>query len=179
MKLNLLGLTFPLLIVAGCTSSNISSPTPHANTGYVDFYSQSDTDLCWEVQASRASGANFKTVFLDVKPPEGGVLRLAFAPGQHTLRITFLNRVITNPAQVNVEIENGKITPLAVTLTEAGSTTVVSKQTIMGGSPSMRGGRQTRVNSDETVRYDISAVPAAPVSYQPKEQMSYAQKTNI
>jgi len=179
MKLDLLGLTVPLLIAAGCASSNINSPAPRANTGYVDLYSLSDTDLCWDVQVSRASGTDFKTVFLDVKPVEAGVLRLAFAPGHHTLRITILNRVITNPAQVNVEVENGRITPLAVTLTEAGSTMVISKETIIGGSPTLRGGRQTRVNSEETVRYDISAVPAAPVSYQPKEQMPYAVKTNL
>lgn len=175
---DLLVLAVPLLIAAGCASSNINSPAPRANTGYIDLYSESDTDLCWDVQVSRASGADFKTVFSDVKPPEGGVLRLAFAPGNHTLRITFLNRVITKPAQLNVKIENGKITPLAVTLTETGPTTVVSKQTIIGGSPSLRGGRQTKVNSDETVMYDISAVPAAPVPYQPKKQMPYSGLKN-
>jgi hypothetical protein len=168
-----------LLLAAGCASSNINSPAPRANTGYVDFYSLSDTDLCWDVQVSQSPKADFRTVFSDVKPVEGGILRLAFAPGQHTFRITFLNRVITKPAQTDVQIENGRITPLAVTLTEAGSTTVVSKQTIIGGSPSLRGGRQTRVNRDETVMYDISAVPAPPVSYKLKEQMPYGQKTNL
>ena len=175
---SLLLLDLLLLIAAGCASSNINSPAPRANTGYVDVYSLSDTDLCWNVQVSRASGGDFKTVFSDVKPPESGVLRLAFAPGHHTLRITFLNRVISKPAQVEVEVENGKITPVAVALTGAGATTVVSKQTIIGGSPSLRGGRQTRVNTDETVMYDISAVPAAPVSYQPKEQMPYSSLKN-
>lgn len=178
-RCNLLGLTLLCLIAAGCASGNINSPVPRANTGYVDLYSESDADLCWDVRISHASGANFKTVFSDVKPVEGGVLRLAFVPGHHTLRITFLNRVITKPTLVDVDIENGKVTPVAVTLTEAGSTTVVSKQTIIGGSPSLRGGRQTKVNSDETVMYDISAVAAAPVSYKPKEQMLYVQKTNL
>lgn len=176
---NLLLLSVLLIIATGCASSNINSPTSRANTGYVDLYSQSDTDLCWDVQVSRPSGADFKTVFSDVKPVEGGVLRLAFAPGHHALRITFLNRVITKPALVDVEIENGKITPLAVTLTESTPTTVVSKQTIIGGSPSLRGGRQNRVNTDETVMYDISAVSATRVSYQPKEQMPYAQKAGL
>lgn len=178
-RCNSLVLAVPLLIALGCASGNINSPTPRANTGYVDFYSLSDTDLCWDVQVSQPPKADFRTAFSDVKPVEGGVLRLAFAPGQHTFRITFLNRVITKPAQIDAEVENGKITPLAVILTEAGSTTVVSKQTIIGGSPSLRGGRQIRVNRDETVMYDISAVPAATVSYQLKEQMPYAQKTNL
>jgi hypothetical protein len=163
-----------LLIASGCASPDVNSPKPRANEGYVDFYSDTDAELCWEVREIRAPAGDLKTICSEFKPVEKDVLRLAFAPGHHRFRVTFLNRVITSPAEVEVDVQNGKITPVRVTLMEAGSTSVKSKEVSAGGTPYGRWGRRTVIKSDSSVRYDLSAEAGAPVQYQPKEQMPYA-----
>jgi hypothetical protein len=90
------------------------------------------------------------------------------------LRITFRNRVITSPSEIEVEVQDGKTTPVSVTFTEAGVTLVRTKETSRGGTAYGRYGRRTSIGSDETVRYSLSAVAAPPVAYQLKERMPYA-----
>jgi hypothetical protein len=118
---------------------------------------------------------SFKRVFSELEPPPGGIVRLAFAPGRHRLRVTFLNRVIAKPAEVEVAVADGKITPIRVTLSEAGVALVETKEVNRGGTAKGRYGRRTKISSDETVMYGLSAVADPPVAYQPKERMSYAQ----
>ena len=109
-----------------------------------------------------------------MEPPTGGFLRLAFAPGHHRLRVTFLNRVITPPAEVEVEVRDGKITPFRVTLTAAGTAQVETKEVSRGGTVKGGYGRRTKLGGDETVMYGLSAAVDPPVPYKPKEQMPYA-----
>jgi hypothetical protein len=117
---------------------------------------------------------NFKNVFSELDPLPDEVLRLAFAPGRHRLRVTFLNRVITQPAEIEVEVQDGKITPVRVALTSAGVALVETRETSRGGTARGRYGRRTKIDSDETVMYGISTVADQPVAYQLKERMSYA-----
>lgn len=161
-------------IAFGCKSANVNPRKAKTNTGYVDFYSRSDAQLSWDVRKSKATG-HFKKVFWNVKPVPDDVLRVAFSPGQYRFRVTFLNRVTTKPAEVEAKVENGKITPIEATLTEAGSTFVQSKETSRGNTFYGRAGRRTKINSEETVRYDISAIAEEPVPYQPRQQMPYAR----
>jgi hypothetical protein len=163
------------LIVFGCASSNVNPPMPQANTGYVDFYSQTDAELCWDVRKAGKSPEDFTTVFSDVKPVEGDVLRLAFPPGHYRLRVTFLNRVIKQPADAEVVVEKGRITPVRIALTEAGTTTVITKETTLGGTAAGQPGRRTRVSSEETVFYEIAATAQPSLAYRPREQMPYAR----
>jgi hypothetical protein len=161
------------LITFSCANPNVDPPQPKSNTGYIDLYSPTDAELCWDVSESQGGDGNFRTVFSDVKPVEGDVLRLPFAPGQLYLRITFLNRAVKQPATISCDVQGGKVTPVTVSLTAAGQTTVLSKQTTLGGTPAGLGGRRTRINSDESVMYNVSAVAGSPVPYQPKSQMNY------
>lgn len=161
-----------LLLPAGCASPNVDPPQAHPNTGYIDFYSPTDDDLCWEVAETKGSESHFRTIFSDVKPVEGDRLRLAFSPGPHRLRVTFLNRVISAPVVFSCDVHAGKIVPAAISLNPAGQTTVVSKQTTMGGTQG-RSGRQTKINREETVRYDLSAEVGQAFPYQPKNQINY------
>jgi hypothetical protein len=161
------------LLVVGCASPNVNPPQARANTGYVDFHADSASELCWEVARFDGRSQSYQRVFSELEPPLGGVLRLAFAPGRHRLRVTILNRVITQPAEVEVELQDGKITPVRVTLTEAGVALVQTRQTSRGGTARGRYGRRTTIGSDETVMYAISAVADTPVAYQLKERMSY------
>jgi len=160
--------------LVGCASPNVNPAIPKANTGYVDFFTDSAEDLYWEVRQLNTATSQFEPVFSRLKRIEGGILRLAFAPGRYSLQLTFLNRFIARPAEVEVEVQDGKITPVRVTLTEAGVTSVQMKETSRGGTVYGRPGRRTKFSSNEAAMCDISALAAPPVAYQVKERMAYA-----
>ena len=173
--------TIPLLLAAaalavcapGCATRNVNPPQAHANTGYVDLHADSTNELCWEVAHYDETKPRFQRVFSELKPPPGGVLRLAFAPGLHKLRVTFLNLVVVQPAEVAVQVQDGRITPVRITLTEAGDALVRTKETSTGGTVYGRYGRRTKIGTDETATFQVSAEPEAPTPYQVKERTSY------
>jgi hypothetical protein len=170
----LLTLAAAALLVSSCASPNANPPRAGANTGYVDFHADSTNALSWDVARFDVSTQAFQKVFSDLNPPQCGVLRLAFAPGRHRLRVTFLNRVISNPAEIEVEVQDGKITPVHVTLTAAGTALVDRKTQNLGNRTTGSYGLRTKIISDETVMYGVTAVAAPSVAYQIKEQMPYA-----
>lgn len=163
------------LLLFGCASPNVNPPQARVNTGYVDFHANSTEELNWQVRRFDDGTRSFQHVFSELKPPQGGFLRLAFEPGRHRLQVTFLNRVIVKPVEVEVEVQDGKITPVCVTLTAAGVSLVRTREENVGGVGSRRYGRHAKIGADETARYDISAVAEAPVAYQPKGRMPYAR----
>jgi len=162
------------LLVSGCATQNVNPPQARANMGYADFHADPAGELYWQIERFDDRAQGFKKVFSELEPPTGGFLRLAFAPGRHRLRVTFLNRVIAQPAEVEVEVQNGKITPVRVALTSAGVAFVQTKETSRGGTAKGRYGRRTKYSSDESTMYDLSAVADPPVAYQLKEKMPYA-----
>lgn len=168
-----LSIAAALLFASGCASPNVNPPQAQPNTGYIDLHSPTDDTLCWDVGESTGSRNHFRRVFSDVKPVEGDLLRLAFDAGPHRLRVTFLNRVVSEPVDFTCDVRAGNIVPVAISLKPAGQTTVLSKQTTIGGTPAGRGGRQTQIKSSETVRYDLSAEVGPAFPYQPKNQINY------
>jgi hypothetical protein len=158
----------------GCATRNVNPPQARANTGYVDFYSAPPDDLFWEVARFDPRTQNFKTIISEFAPPPHGVVRLALAPGPHRLRVTFLNRVIANPVEITIELQDQKIMPVCVTLTSAGTALVETKEHTRGGTARGRYGPRTKIGSDTTTRHELSAQAAPPLAYQRKEQMSYA-----
>src|SRR5262249_54928634 len=138
----------------GCASPNVNPPVPKAHTGYVDVFVSPPEALAWEVRMYGATTNKFKTLYFDVRPVEGGVLRLALPPGHHRLRVTCVNRVVFHPAEFEVEVQAGKITPLRVTLTEAGIALVRTKEQSTGSTAYGRFGRRTKIGSDETMMFD-------------------------
>lgn len=163
------------LLVAGCASTNVNSPQARANMGYLDFHTDPAAELSWSVARFDDRTQSFKSVFSELEPPPGGVLRLAFVPGRHRLQVTFMNRVIAKPAEIEVEVQDGRITPVLVTLTEAGTTQVERKDKTLANTAKGHYGRRTKISSDEAVKYGVSAVADSPVPYQPKERMPYAR----
>ena len=99
----------------------------------------------------RRGSRDFELVFWDLDPPPGGILRLAFAPGHHRLRVALLNCVIKKPVVVEVEVQDGKVLPVRVRLTEAGTTVVETKEQERGGTAFGRYGRRTKFGSEEMV----------------------------
>ena len=159
------------LLLSGCASPNVNPPQARVNTGYVDFHADSSEELNWQVRRFDDRTRSFQHVFSELKPPQDGFLRLAFAPGSHRLQVTFLNRVIVKPVEVEVEVQDGKITPVRVTLTAAGVSLVRTREENVGGVGSRRYGRHAKIGADEAARYDISAEAESPVAYQLKGRM--------
>jgi hypothetical protein len=156
--------------VPGCASRNVNPPQARANTGYMDFYAVNADDLCWDITDVKRN----KKVFYEFHPVKEPVLRLAFQPGRYPLRVAFLNHVITVPGVADVEVQDGKVTPVRVTLTEAGTALVQTKEISRGGTVYGRYGRRARISSTGSVSYEVSAEPQPPLPFQLRAQMPYA-----
>jgi len=161
-----------LLLLSACASRNVNPPAPKAHTGYVDIHSQPAMGISWDVLYAKPGSDDFKRAYSDVKPVEGGPLRIALQPGRHVLRINVLNHVITDPADVEVEVANGKITPVSVNFV-AGKTLQMPYRDPNAGRAFRRQGRGSRISLFEASEYAISATAEAPVAYQPKERANH------
>ena len=175
------GLSFLALVLAtcfgaGCASPNVNPKLPRVNTGYVDFFADSEEDLYWEVRQFDASSQQFKTAFSTFHAPKDGFVRLAFPPGHYQFQITFLNQTIAQPALVEVEVLDSRITPVRVELNKAGVTTIQTKRTSVGGTVYGRYGRRTKIGGSEAASYKVTALPQPPQSFLPKQQMPYSPK---
>jgi hypothetical protein len=156
----------------GCGTPNVNPSQPHANTGYVDFYTDSNLELSWEVKQVNEGGGEMQTLFSEFDPVAENILRLAVAPGTHTFQVWFINRVTEGPQSVMATVENGHITPVHVTLEPAGTASVDTK--VYGFRPSAKGyGRGTKIVTKDSQVYRINAVAGAALTYQPKERMAY------
>jgi hypothetical protein len=163
------------LWVAGCTTVNVNPPEARAHTGYVDLHAESAGELSWEVTRFDERKQTYKAVFTDYDPLQAPVLRLAFPPGHYRLRVNILNRLVVNPGEAEVDILDGKVVPVRITLAETGTAMVETKAVSRGSTAYGRYGRRTRIGSDAAVMYAITANVGEPVAYQPKERMPYAR----
>ena len=93
------------LLAAGCTSPDVNPSAPRANTGYVDFYTDSNLDLSWEVKWARDQSGEMRTAFSRFTPLVGNILRLAAPAGTHRFQVWFINEVTTEPRAVVAQVE--------------------------------------------------------------------------
>jgi hypothetical protein len=171
----LLALAALALWVPGCATQNVNPPQARANTGYLDFHADPSEELCWQVARFDDRTQSFKSVFSDLEPPPDRVLRLAFVPGHYRMRITFLNRVISKPAEVEVEVKDGMITPVQVALIPDGTTLVEHKEQRLGPTIKGRYRNNTKYSSNESTMYRVSAGAEVLTPYQVKERTVYAR----
>jgi hypothetical protein len=158
------------LLAGGCASPNVNPASARPHTGYVDFYADDADNLWWDVTDVKQN----KKVFYEFGPVKEPILRLAFKPGTYQLRVTFLNHAILVPGVADVEVRDGLVTPVTVTLVPAGTVLVETKTTAAGGTYYGRYGRRTKISSNEAVNYEVSAEPQPPIPFQPKARMPYA-----
>lgn len=159
------------LAMLGCSSPNVNPSTARANTGYVDFYTDTNLDLSWEIKQARQPGGEMETLFYDITPVPENILRLAVPPGNHTFRIWLVNRV-TDPQTITTSVENGRVTPIHVALEPTGTASVQNKE--YGFHPSAKGyGRGTKIVVTDSQVYRINATAGSPLTYQTKERMTY------
>lgn len=163
-----------MLLAAGCASPNVNPSKPRAGMGYVDFYA-GDPDLNWQVECYDNDSKSFRTAYAELKPPGEGILRLAYAPGEHLFRIAFLNRVLISAAEIKVNVEAGRIIPVRLSLTEASSVQVETRTYSYGTTFRGGYGRRAHIQTKETKAYDATATAGAPLAYQPKEKMNYGK----
>ena len=166
-----------VLLGLGCASNNVNPTTAHRGTGYVDFYARNDADLSWSIERLEADGGR-KSVFFEFDPLKENILRLAFKPGHHRLSVTVINRPILAQGTVEVEVGEGLVTPVSVTLADAGTGQVLSKEISVGGTAYGRFGRRTRIRGQETQLLRILAEAGPALPYQTKAQMPYADASN-
>jgi hypothetical protein len=163
------------LVLAGCATRDVNPAKAHAHTGYVDFYTDSSEELNWGVSLFDERAGEFRRIFSKFELPRNGFLRLALKPGAHRLQVTFINCVVLKPAEVEVQVEDGKITPVQITLTDAGAARTETKELSRGPTAYGRYGRRTKIQAGETPMYTLSAAVEPAVAYRPKAAMPYAR----
>ena len=162
------------LLADGCASPNVNPSIAKADTGYVDFYTGGTNDLYWDVTDVKSN----LTVFSQFKPLGEPILRLAFKPGTYKFQVTFLNRVIDTPGITNVDVRDGMVTPVLVTLTPSGTSVVQSQRMQSGGTFHGSWGVRVRSTHNNTTNYDISVEPQTALPYQPREYMLYTSDSH-
>ena len=166
------GLGVTWLILGGCSTPNVNPPAPSAHTGYVDFYTDSDMGLSWEVKRADDRTGEMRGLFSEFEPVQGTVLRLAAPPGNHRFQVWFTNQVTEGPQTVQVQVVDGRVTPVHVTLTPVGSTSVERKDYSFRGSTKGYGSG-TKIVSGQSEVFQIGAVAGSPQPYGTKEAMPY------
>ena len=144
--------------------------------GYLDFYTEAAPGtMSWDIQRFEAESKRYRILFSEVKPAPSKVVRVQLPPGEHLVRVAFLNQLIKYPAALNVSVREGQVTPVKVELIEGQTGTVAVREQVYG--PTARGhvGRRTETRTITGNAYDVKAEAASPVAYAPQDQMPYAQ----
>jgi hypothetical protein len=158
------------IFTGGCASPDVNPPIAKPRTGYVDFYTDDDSGLCWEIRELEKDQVHGRTLLAEFRARTNEIVRLAFAPGEYRFSVTFLNRAIAQPALAQVKVIEGKITPVQVILNEEGKVLIETRETRMGASYA-RTGRTTKVRASEGALFRVKAEVQQPMAYQPKERM--------
>ena len=161
------------ILAGGCASRDVNPPAAKPRTGYVDFYVDDDSSLCWQIQQLGKDQTRGKILFEEFTPLTNAVVRLAFAPGEYRFAVNFLNRSIPEPAFADVLVGDGKVTPVRITLVETGKTIVENREARVGGTFFGRTGRSTRIRAREGATFRIEAQAHETIPYQPKENMPW------
>ena len=155
-------------LATGCATSQVGARSVRPGVGYVDFQSDSTDDLAWQVSRFNGDKQAWQPVFSDLNPPANGVLRLVCAPGPYEFQVTFLNRVILQPALVQVEVVDGLTTPVRIALIPNGTVTVDQKQAVrLGTTVKSLQGRRSQYNGDQFTAWQLEATVQAPLTYHP------------
>ena len=167
----LCAMTGILVLANGCASPDVNSQAPRPGRGYVDLFSQPKTDVWWKVDVFDTRTESYKEFTAQFKAPEQAIFRIAARPGPHKARISFVNQAIEAPAEVEVEVREGMITPVQVKL-DKGDTSYVRVVDDRARSGFRNAGRN-QVTDYSQQRWQISATPQPPVPYTPKENTAY------
>ncbi len=170
-----LALLVVILVVAGCATGNVNPSAARAHTGYVDFYDTTTNDFYWQIERYDVRKQSFKIIYDDMASVTGGFLRLALAPGHYQLRITIMNRATKEPPVVEVDVQDGMITPVQVEFVPDGVTQIQNQTKRAGVIVGHQYGVRTQYSSSEATLYKLLAEVEPPTPYRVKAQTDYAQ----
>jgi len=153
--------------VTGCATRDVNPPATRAGRGYVDLYTVPKTEAWWKVDVFDPGRQDYKEFTAQFKAPGEGIFRVEARPGRHKARISFVNQAIEAPAEIEVEVREGMITPIQVTLDKAGSTYVRVAE------DRARDVHRNKVTDYQQQRWRISAAAQPPVPYTPKGKTAY------
>ena len=154
-------------LVAGCATRDVNPPATRAGRGYVDLYTVPKTEAWWKVDVFDPGRQGYKEFSADFKAPAEGIFRVEARPGRYKARISFVNQAIEAPAEVEVEVREGLITPVQVTLNQGDSTYVRVVE------DRVKNVYRNKATDYQQQRWRISALAQPPVPYTPKEQTAY------
>jgi hypothetical protein len=160
-----------LVLVNGCASPDVNPQASRPGRGYVDLYTQPKTDVWWKLDVFDTRSERYKELAAQFKAPEQAIFRIAARPGSHKARISFVNHAIEAPAELEVEVREGMITPVQVKLGK-GDTSYV-RITGDRAHSGLRNAVRNEVTDYEQQRWQISATAQPPVAYTPKESTAY------
>jgi hypothetical protein len=159
------------LLVSGCAGPDVNPHAPRPGKGYVDLFTQPKTDVWWKVDVFDSRIQGYKEFTAQFKAPEQAIFRVEARPGPHKARISFVNQAIEAPAEVEVEVREGIITPLAVKLDKGDSSYV--RVVDDRGRAGFRTAGRNQVTDYSQQRWRISATAQPPRPYTPKENTAY------
>ena len=172
------GVAGPILLLVtlacGCASPNVNPPKPKPGLGYVDFFAPAQHELAWQVERWDSEKQRHQALFSHFEPLAEPILRLALPAGRHQLKVTVLNRVTFDAEPLDLDVLDGQVIPVRVTLVAAGKTAVRDRRESAGGTPFGRYGRRTKIVYDEETIFRISASAEPAQPYQTKQDMPYA-----
>jgi hypothetical protein len=165
-----------LALLSGCATPVDPNPrSAAADTGYVDFYCESDTDLSWDVLRFDPESGKMKPAYSKYAPLPGNTLRVASPVGSQRFQVGIFNKANRGPVQVTAQVENGKVTPVEITLEHLGQAAVDRKRYgFRGSAKGYLGGTKIISEQNDVVQLHAETRPTQP--YQPREQMAYVKK---
>ena len=159
------------LVVSGCAGPDVNPRVPRPGKGYVDLFTQPKTNVWWKVDVFDSRIQGYKEFTAQFEAPEQAIFRVAARPGPHKARISFVNQAIEAPAEVEVEVREGMITPVEVKL-DKGDTSYVRVVDDRARAGFRTAGRN-EVTDYTQQRWRISATAQPPGPYTPKESTAY------
>jgi len=167
---NLVSVFIAAFALVGCAGHTKTKPV--AETGYVDFYCESQGDLSWDVLRFDANSGKMKPAYSKYKPLPGNVLRVTSPAGMQRFQVGIFNKANRGPVQVMVQVETGKVTPVKITLEHLGQV-FVDRETYAFRGSSKGYARGTKIITEQNDVVQIHGEPQSPRSYQPKESVAY------
>ena len=160
-----------LLLTNGCASPDVNPQAARSDRGYVDLFTRPKADVWWKVDVFNASRRDYKEFTAQFKAPEQGIFRVEARPGHYKARIGFVNQAVEAPAEVEVEVREGMITPVEIKLEQGGSSYVRVVED--RGRAGFRTAGRNQVTDYSQSLWQISATVQFPATYTPKENTAY------
>jgi hypothetical protein len=154
-------------LVGGCATPDVDPPAARAGRGYVDLYTVPRTEAWWKVDVFDPNRQSYKEFTAQFKAPGEGVFRIEARPGRHKAHISFVNQAIEAPAEVEVEVREGMITPVQVRVSQGDSTYV----RVVGDRA--RDIHRNQVTDYQQQRWQITAVALPFTPYTAKQNTAY------